>query len=158
MIKIIGIGKIKEKSLQSLIQEYEKRLRPYTKIEIIEVNDEPALDQYSQAENRKVMEVEGERVLKRIKDKEFVILLDLHGKMLSSERFAEKMNEIVTYQSSDITFVIGGSLGVSDALIDRANFRWKLSDLTFTHPFVRLLVMEQIYRSYKINHHETYHK
>ena len=87
-----------------------------------------------------------------------MILLDLHGKMISSETLAEKMTQITTYQSSDITFVIGGSLGVGDALVQRSNFRWKMSDLTFTHQFVRVLVLEQIYRAYKINNNETYHK
>ena len=87
-----------------------------------------------------------------------MILLDLHGKMLSSEALAEKMNQITTYQTSDITFVIGGSLGVGEALVKRSDFRWKMSDLTFTHQFVRLLILEQIYRAYKINNNETYHK
>ncbi|NBK96770.1 MAG: 23S rRNA (pseudouridine(1915)-N(3))-methyltransferase RlmH [Erysipelotrichia bacterium] len=158
MIKVIGIGKIKEKALQSMIDEYVKRLRAYTKIEVIEVADEPALEKFSDADNQKVMDIEGERVLKKIKDKEYVVLLDLHGIMMSSESFAQKMASIQTYQSSDITFVIGGSLGVSEALIKRSNLRLKLSDLTFTHQMVRLLVLEQIYRAYKINHNETYHK
>lgn len=158
MIKIIGIGKIKEKALKSLVDEYVKRLRVYTKIEILEVNDEPALDKFSLAQNKQVMEIEGERVLKHIKEKEFVIVLDLHGKMMNSEQFAKQMRDIQTYQSSDITFVIGGSLGISDGLIARSNLRWKLSDLTFTHQFVRVLILEQIYRAYKINHNETYHK
>lgn len=158
MIKVIGVGKIKEKAMQSLIAEYCKRLRIYTKIEIIEVNDEKALDKYSQSQNQQVMDTEGERVLKHIKEKEYVILLDLHGKILSSEAFAKQLEHVQTYQSSDITFVIGGSLGVSEALVQRSNLRFKLSDLTFTHQMVRLLVLEQIYRAYKINNNETYHK
>lgn len=158
MIKVIGVGKIKEKALKSLIDEYVKRLSAYTKIEVIEVSDEAALDKFSDAENKKVMEIEGERVLKKIKDKEYVILLDLHGEMLSSEQLATKLNSIQTYNSSDITFVIGGSLGVSDALVKRSQLRWKLSDLTFTHQMVRVLILEQIYRAYKINNNETYHK
>lgn len=158
MIKVIGVGKIKEKALKSLIDEYIKRLNAYTKIEVIEVNDEAALDKFSDAENKKVMDLEGERVLKKIKNKEYVILLDLHGEMLSSEQLATKLNSIQTYQSSDITFVIGGSLGVSDALVKRSQLRWKLSDLTFTHQMVRVLILEQIYRAYKINNNETYHK
>ena len=158
MIKVIGIGKIIEKAMKSLIDEYIKRLKVYTKIEVIEVNDEPTSDKNSDAENKKVMDVEAERVLKHIKDRDFMILLDLHGKMISSEALAEKMTQITTYQSSDITFVIGGSLGVGNALVQRSNFRWKMSDLTFTHQFVRVLVLEQIYRAYKINNNETYHK
>lgn len=158
MIKVIGVGKIKEKALKSLINEYIKRLSAYTKIEVIEVNDEAALDKFSDAENTKVMDIEGDRVLKKIKDKEYVILLDLHGEMLSSEQLATKLNSIQTYHSSDITFVIGGSLGVSSALVKRSQLRWKLSDLTFTHQMVRVLILEQIYRAYKINNNETYHK
>lgn len=158
MIKVIGVGKIKEKALKSLIDEYVKRLSAYTKIEVMEVTDEAALDKFSDAENKKVMEIEGERVLKKIKDKEYVILLDLHGQMLNSEQLATKLTSIQTYQSSDITFVIGGSLGVSDALVKRSQLRWKLSDLTFTHQMVRVLILEQIYRAYKINNNETYHK
>ena len=87
-----------------------------------------------------------------------MILLDLHGKMIDSVELANKMNQITTYQSSDITFVIGGSLGVGEELVKRSNFRWKMSDLTFTHQFVRVLILEQIYRAYKINNNETYHK
>lgn len=158
MIKVIGIGKIKDQHLKKIMDEYIKRLRAYTKIEMIEVNDEPALDKYSDAENRNVITVEGKRALSKIKDKEYVILLDLHGEMLDSEQLAKQLETIQTYHSSDITFVIGGSLGVSEDLINRSNMRWKLSDLTFTHQFVRLLILEQIYRAYKINHHETYHK
>ncbi len=158
MIKIIGIGKIKEKALKSLIDEYLKRLRAYTKIEVIEVNDEPALDKFSDAQNKQVLQIEGERVLKHIKEKEYVVVLDLHGKMMDSEAFAQQITSIQTYHSSDITFVIGGSLGISEELVARSNLRWKLSDLTFTHQFVRVLILEQIYRAYKINHNETYHK
>lgn len=158
MIKVIGVGKIKEKAMKALIEEYLKRLRPYTKIEIIEVNDESASDKNSDAENRQVMDKEAERVLRHIKDKDYVILLDLHGQMLDSVGFANKMTQINTYQSSDITFVIGGSLGLGKALLDRSDYRFKMSDLTFTHQFVRLLLLEQIYRSFKINNNETYHK
>lgn len=158
MIKIIGIGKIKEKALTSLIDEYRKRLSAYTKLEIIEVADEPALESFSEKDNQRVMEIEGERVLKKIKDKDYVIVLDLHGEMLSSEKLAKKIEDIQTYQSSDITFVIGGSLGLGENLLRRCNWRFKLSELTFTHQMVRVLVLEQIYRAYKINRNETYHK
>lgn len=158
MIKIIAVGKLKEKALSTLISEYEKRLRPYTKLELIEVADEMAPQSNSQAQNEEVMKKEGERILSKIKDQEYVILLDLHGKMISSEQLAEKLMQIQTYHSSNITFVIGGSLGLSNEVVSRADFRWKLSDLTFTHQIVRVLLLEQIYRSYKINHHEPYHK
>ncbi len=158
MIKIVAIGKIKEKALKMQIEEFTKRLQGYTKLEIIEVNDEATSDKYSQADVNKVLDAEGNRVLSKIKDKEYVILLDLHGVMLSSEQFAKKMDQIPTYGNSDITFVIGGSLGVSKKLVERSQYRWKLSDLTFTHQMVRVLILEQIYRAYKINNNETYHK
>lgn len=158
MIKIIAIGKLKDKALKSLQEEYQKRLKTYVRLEVVEVNDEPALDKYSDKENKQVMDIEAERVLKHVKEKEYVILLDLHGKMFTSESFASKLNELQIYGNSDITFVIGGSLGVSEALIKRSNLRFKLSDLTFTHQMTRILLLEQIYRAYKINNHETYHK
>lgn len=158
MIKIIAIGRIKEKAMQQLINEYMKRLQPYTKLEIIEVNDEPAPQSNSDAQNELVKEKEGQRVLDKIKDQEYVILLDVAGRMIDSEQLAEKLSQIQTYQSSDITFVIGGSLGLSKQLIQRSNLRLKLSDMTFPHQIVRLLILEQIYRAYKINHHEPYHK
>ncbi len=158
MIKIVAIGKIKDKALKMQIDEYTKRLSGYTKLEIVEVNDEATSDKYSLADVERVLAVEGSRVLGKIKDKEYVILLDLHGAMISSEAFAKKMDQIPTYGNSDITFVIGGSLGVSKQLITRSQYRWKISDLTFTHQMVRVIVLEQIYRAYKINKNETYHK
>ncbi|MEG0842371.1 MAG: 23S rRNA (pseudouridine(1915)-N(3))-methyltransferase RlmH [Erysipelotrichaceae bacterium] len=158
MIKLVVVGKCKEKALISLVEEYEKRLRPYTKLSIIEVNDEQAPQSNSEAQNTIVKQIEGDRILSKVKDQDYLILLDLKGTELSSEAFSDKLENIRSYHSSDITFVIGGSLGLSEALIQRANFRWKISDLTFTHQMVRVLILEQIYRSYKIIHHEPYHK
>lgn len=158
MIKIICVGKLKEKALVMLINEYHKRLTPYTKLELIEVADEQAPQSNSDAQNEEVMNKEGERILAKVKDQEYVILLDLHGTMISSEQLADKLSQIQTYESSNITFIIGGSLGLSAAVINRSNYRWKLSDLTFTHQMVRVLLLEQIYRAYKINQNEPYHK
>lgn len=158
MIKIVAVGKLKEKALQMLIKEYEKRLQAFTKLEIIEVNDEHAPQSNSDAQNELVKEKEGERILSKIKEGETVILLDLWGEMLSSEKLAKKLSDIQTYQSSNITFVIAGSLGPSKAVVKRANMRWKLSDLTFTHQMCRVLVLEQIYRSYMIMNNQPYHK
>lgn len=158
MIKIVAVGKLKEKALVSLMNEYKKRLQPYTKLELIEVNDEQTLDSNSEAQNELVKIKEGERILSKIKDNEYVILLDLWGKMIDSVQLAKKIEEIYTYHSSNITFVIGGSLGLSKDVVNRADFRWKLSDLTFTHQMIRVILMEQIYRSYKINNNEPYHK
>ncbi|MEG1506067.1 MAG: 23S rRNA (pseudouridine(1915)-N(3))-methyltransferase RlmH [Bacilli bacterium] len=158
MIKLVVVGKCKEKALTSLVEEYVKRLRPYTKLSLIEVNDEQAPQSNSEAQNEIVKQIEGERILSKINDQDYMILLDLKGIELSSEAFSDKLENIRSYHSTNITFVIGGSLGLSEAVIKRANFRFKLSDLTFTHQMVRVLILEQIYRSYKIIHHEPYHK
>ncbi|MEF9920879.1 MAG: 23S rRNA (pseudouridine(1915)-N(3))-methyltransferase RlmH [Erysipelotrichaceae bacterium] len=158
MIKLVVVGKCKEKALTSLVEEYVKRLRPYTKLSLIEVNDEQAPQSNSDAQNEIVKQIEGERILSKINDQDYMILLDLKGIELSSEAFSDKLENIRSYHSTNITFVIGGSLGLSEAVIKRANFRFKLSDLTFTHQMVRVLILEQIYRSYKIIHHEPYHK
>ena len=158
MIKIIAVGKCKEKATRELVNEYSKRLGAYTKLEMIEVPDEQTPDRNSDAQNEEVKRREGERILQKIQSDEYVILLDLKGKMLSSEGLADKIASIQTYQSSKLTFVIGGSLGISDALKARGNFKWQLSELTFPHQLVRILLCEQIYRAYKIMNHEPYHK
>ena len=155
MIKIVAVGKIKEKALKTLIAEYQKRLSSYTKLLIIEVDDEMLIDDDMII---KAIQVEGERILKQIKEREYVILLDLGGEMIDSVTLAKQIQELNTYGRSDITFIIGGSVGVSDKVKARADLKWQLSKLTFTHQHVRLLVLEQIYRAYKINNNETYHK
>ncbi len=154
MIQIVCVGKLKEKATRELVSEYSKRLGPYCKLEITEVADEAN----NQFEDSKVKQLEGERILKQIRNGSFAVLLDLRGKPLTSEELAMKLNEIYTYHSSDITFIIGGSLGVSDDVYRRADYVWKLSDLTFPHNLVRVILLEQIYRAYKINNHEPYHK
>lgn len=158
MIKIVAVGKIKEKFSKAQIEEFEKRLRPFTRLEMIEVADEIAPQTNSDAQNEQVKEKEGEHLLSKIKDNEYVILLDLWGEMISSEKFAEKLEKLQTYQSSNITFVIAGSLGPGKNIYQRANYRWKLSDLTFTHQMTRILVLEQIYRAFMILNHNPYHK
>lgn len=157
-MKLITVGKLKDKALVLLVDEYVKRLKPYEKVEIIEVADMMAPESNSDAQNEQVKKIEGERVLAKIKDNEFVILLDLWGESISSEQLAAKIEKIYTYNSSNLTFVIGGSLGLSPELVKRANFRWKLSDCTFTHQMVRVLVLEQFYRATMINRHMPYHK
>ena len=158
MIKILAVGKIKEKAMLALIDEYRKRLSPFTKVEIVEVSDVHAPQTNSDAENELVKEKEGKRLLAQIKENEFVILLDLWGKMFDSEGFAKKIDQLQTQGNSTLVFVIAGSLGPSKEIVDRSNLRWKLSDLTFTHQMTRLLVLEQIYRAYMINNHRPYHK
>lgn len=158
MIKIIAVGKLKEKAMRALLEEYSKRIKAFTKLELIEVADEIAPQSLSLAQMEQVKDKEGERILAKIKEQDHVILLDLAGKMLDSESLAMHIQKTQTYGSSDITFVIGGTLGVSKALIQRADLRWKLSDLTFPHQLVRIMLAEQIYRSFTILYHQPYHK
>lgn len=154
MISIVAVGKIKEKSLSQLIEEYKKRIGAYSKIEIIEVSDEPN-DRLS---DEKVKEIEGQRIIKQLKKDSYVILLSLKGKQMDSIKFSREIEKINTYNSSHITFVIGGSVGVSEQVEQRADLLLKLSEMTFPHNIARLLILEQIYRSYKILNNETYHK
>lgn len=152
MIKIIGVGKIKDKHLQSLIDDYIKKISRYHKIEVIEVKDEPIKDN-----PKDVLDKEALRVLSKIKDNDYVILLDLHGKESDSVSFSKKIDKLFI-TNSNIDFVIGGSLGLGEELIKRANDRLKLSEMTFLHTITRLILVEQIYRAFKILNNETYHK
>lgn len=152
MIKIVCVGQVKDKNLSALIQDYIKRINKYHPLKVNEVKDEPIKDNDSI-----VLDREAERALKQINNKEYVILLDLHGKQKDSLKFASDLSKLFI-KTSDITFVIGGSLGVGDALIKRSNERLSLSDMTFLHQMTRLILLEQIYRSFKINNNEIYHK
>ena len=136
------------------IEEYKKRIGAYSKIEIIEVSDEPN-DRLS---DEKVKEIEGQRIIKQLKKDSYVILLSLKGKQMDSIKFSREIEKINTYNSSHITFVIGGSVGVSEQVEQRADLLLKLSEMTFPHNIARLLILEQIYRAYKILNNETYHK
>ena len=152
MIRIVAIGKIKDKHLQALIADYVKKISRYHKIEIIEIKDEPIRD-----DEKSVKAIEAQRALKQIGDDEYVILLDLHGQSLDSLALAEKLDRLFISHSK-LTFVIGGSLGFGEQLLQRADEKLKLSDLTFLHQMTRLILLEQIYRCFKILNHETYHK
>lgn len=152
MIKIIAIGKVKDKHLAALIDDYKTKISYYHKIEVVEVKDEPIKD-----DEREVLNKEAYRVLEKIDDNEYVILLDLHGKTIDSVSLSNKIDKLFI-TNSRITFVIGGSLGLGDELRKRANEAIRLSDLTFLHQMTRLILLEQIYRSFKILNHETYHK
>lgn len=158
MIRIIACGKVRSGWMKDGIEDYAKRIRPYDKIEIIETPDEKAPETNSAAENEQVKKAEGQRLLRQIRDDDYVILLDLAGKPLSSVQLAEKMQDLYSHSENKIAFVIGGSLGLSEEVIQRADFRWKLSDNTFPHQLCRIIVLEQIYRSFRINHNEPYHK
>jgi 23S rRNA (pseudouridine1915-N3)-methyltransferase len=152
-INVISVGSIKEKYMQELISDYKKRISKYAQIDLIELKDES-----NKVNENIVKEIEGERIISSIKDGFFVILLDLRGQMLDSVSLSKKIDEITTYQSSKIAFVIGGSYGVSDAVKKRANYSLSISKMTFPHQFARGILLEQIYRSFKILSNETYHK
>ena len=157
-IRIFAIGKIKEAYLKEGINEYLTRLKPYTQIEIIELNDEPIPDNPNESEINKVKNIEGERVLKLLKPQDYLISLDLNKKQYTSLEFAKYLDNKFVTGCSNINFVIGGSYGLSDSLKKRANDSLSLSNMTFLHQMTRLLLLEQIYRAFKINRNETYHK
>ena len=140
------------------ISDYLKRIQPYEKTEIIEVEDEKAPESNSDAENEKVKTTEGSKLLKQIRDTDYVVLLDLAGKEMDSVSLSKHIESVHTRGYNRIVFVIGGSPGVSRELIARADFRWKLSVNTFPHQLCRIIVLEQIYRAFRILHHEPYHK
>lgn len=158
MIRVIACGRMREKWMKEGAAEYLKRIGAYDRIEVTEVADEKAPQSNSDAENRKVKEIEGARLLRAIHENEYVILLDLAGKTCSSEGLADKIASLQTRGQSRIDFVIGGSLGLSDELIRRAEERWKISDNTFPHQLCRIIVLEQIYRAFRIMNNEPYHK
>lgn len=156
-IRLIAVGKIKEDYLKNEINEYLKRLSRYAKISVIEVDDEKIMNNSSLKEDEKVKENEGIRLLKQIKEKDFVLLIDLHGQELDSLEFSDKFLQF-TNTNSNIDIVIAGSLGFSQEVIKRANYRLCLSKMTFTHQMTRAIILEQIYRAFKIINNETYHK
>ncbi len=157
-ITILCVGKVKEKFYRDAIDEFAKRLSRYCKLEIVEVSDEKTEEQASENEIRLVKEKEGERLLKNIKDDAYVITLCIDGKHLDSEELSEKMEKLGIQGTSHIYFVIGGSLGLSDQVIKRADFKLSFSKMTFPHQLMRVILLEQIYRGYRIMNHEPYHK
>lgn len=150
MIKIICVGKIKEKYLVDGINEYLKRLSKYTKINIIEVPDE-------NYDVTKTLEKEKDSILKYISEKDYIVTMEIEGKNISSMEFADKLNEIFNH-NSDICFIIGGSYGIHNDIKKMSNYALSFSKMTFPHQVFRMLLLEQIYRAYKINNNETYHK
>lgn len=151
MIKIICVGKIKEKYLLDAITEYSKRISKYTKLEIIELLD------YDLGNKQLTLEKEKEAILKNINSKDYVVTLQIEGNNISSEEFASKINNIFI-SNSNITFIIGGSYGLHDQIKERSNYALSFSKLTFPHQLFRVILLEQIYRCYKINNNESYHK
>ena len=157
-ITVIGVGRPKEKYWQAAIDEYSKRLSKYVKLDIIEVPDEKAPENLSAAEEEIVKKNEGERILKNIKDGAYVIALAINGKMLSSEELSEFLNERMVRGAGHIVFVIGGSLGLSPEVLDRADYKLSFSKMTFPHQMMRVILLEQFYRAVKIMKNEPYHK
>lgn len=154
-IKIIALGKIKEKFLKEGIDEFLKRLTPYATVEIVELSPIEIKDENLTA---KVLEQEGEKILAQIKPNSYVITMEINGATFSSEKFSQKIEEIANQGYNEIVFVIGSSCGIAPTVSNRADFKLSLSKMTFLHQFARLLLVEQIYRAFKIQKGETYHK
>lgn len=150
-IKIVCVGKIKEAYLDDAILEYKKRISKYSNIEICEVKDES-----NQLDEKKVLELEAERIIPNLEG--YVIGLVIKGNMLDSVELAKKIDEVSTYNNSTITFVIGGSYGLSNKVIEKMNYKLSFSKMTFPHQLMRVILLEQVYRAFKINNNETYHK
>ncbi|WP_339243916.1 23S rRNA (pseudouridine(1915)-N(3))-methyltransferase RlmH [Bacillus sp. FSL K6-0998] len=157
-ISIVAIGKLKEKYLKQGIDEYIKRLSAYAKVDIIELPDEKAPENLSDQDMKIVKDKEGERILSKISPDAHVIALAIEGKMKSSEELADNMDRLATYGKSKVSFVIGGSLGLSDAVLKRADEKLSFSRMTFPHQLMRLILLEQVYRAFRINRGEPYHK
>ncbi|UOY87396.1 23S rRNA (pseudouridine(1915)-N(3))-methyltransferase RlmH [Bacillus glycinifermentans] len=157
-ISIVAIGKLKEKYLKQGIDEYIKRLSAYAKVDIIELPDEKAPENLSDQDMKIVKDKEGDRILSKISPDAHVIALAIEGKMKSSEELADNMDRLATYGKSKVTFVIGGSLGLSDAVLKRADEKLSFSRMTFPHQLMRLVLLEQVYRAFRINRGEPYHK
>jgi len=157
-ITVVSVGKLKEKYLKQGIQEYLKRLSAYAKVDIIEVADEKAPENLSEAEMEEVKRKEGERILSHVGDDTYVFTLEIKGKMLTSEEFAKKLDDLATYGKSKIAFIIGGSLGISKEVQSRSDMAISFSKMTFPHQVMRLILLEQVYRGYRINRGEPYHK
>jgi 23S rRNA (pseudouridine1915-N3)-methyltransferase len=157
-ITIVAVGKLKEKYLKMGIEEYVKRLSAYARVTIIEVADEKAPENLSPGDMQRVKEKEGERILASLKSGQHVVALAIDGEMWSSEKLADKMDSWATYGKSSVAFVIGGSLGLSDQVLMRADEKLSFSKMTFPHQLMRLILVEQVYRGFKIIKGEPYHK
>lgn len=157
-ITIVTVGKIKEKYLKDAIQEYNKRMSKYCKLEIVEVADEKTPDNASQTVENAIRSKEAERILKYVRDDSYVITLEINGKQLSSEELAEKIDKLGVQGVSHITFIIGGSIGLGEEVLKKSDFALSFSKMTFPHQLMRVILLEQIYRSYRIMNGEPYHK
>lgn len=156
-IRIVAVGKLKEKYLREGVAEYEKRLAPFASVELLETREEYMAENPSEAQRQQTLAKESERLLRLVPERSFLIVLDVKGKLLSSEALAKELASLALQGQSDLTFLIGGAFGLSPAVRDRADLRISFSPMTFTHQMVRLLLYEQIYRAFKINRGEKYH-
>ena len=157
-ISILAVGKLKEDYLKAAVREYEKRLSRYASVRIIELEDEKCAENAGEKERTLIKEKEGMRILSAIREKDRVIALAILGESFSSEKMAERLGKFMNNGQTDLVFVIGGSLGLSDEVLKRADERWSFSQLTFPHQLVRVILLEQIYRSFRILKNEPYHK
>lgn len=157
-ITLITVGKIKEKYFTDAIAEYAKRLSRYCKLEIIEVADEKTPDNASEGLENQIKEKEGERIFSKVPDNAYVVALAIDGKQLSSEELADKMEKWNVNGVSHLVFIIGGSLGLTQKVLNRADYSLSFSKMTFPHQLMRVILLEQIYRSFRIRNHEPYHK
>ena len=156
-ITIISVGKIKEKYLNDAINEYEKRISKFAEVDNIVLPDEPISDNASKAIENQIIDTESKRIIKAIPKNSFVVVLDILGKQLDSVDFSKKIDDFFS-RSSNIVFIIGGSLGLSDELKNMANYRLSFSKMTFPHMLMKVILLEQVYRSFKILNNEKYHK
>ena len=157
-ITIISVGKLKEKYLKLGIEEFSKRLSKYCKLDMMELDDEKCLESLSEKDMLIVKDKEGKKILSKIKNNSYVIALAIDGKNLSSEELADTMSKLAVRGNSHITFIIGGSLGLSDEVLKRADYKLSFSKMTFPHQLMKLILLEQVYRAYRINNNEPYHK
>ncbi len=157
-ITIVAVGKLKEKHLKDGIEEFSKRLKAYCKLQFVEVSDEKAPEELSATEMELVKRKEGERILAQIKQDQYVIALAIDGQMWSSEKLSAELDRLATYGRSQVAFVIGGSLGLSGDVLERADVLLSFSKMTFPHQLMRLILVEQVYRAFRIGRGEPYHK
>ena len=157
-ISVISVGKLKEKYLKLGIEEFSKRLSKYCKLDLIELEDEKCPENLSEKDMEIVKNKEGQRILSKIKNNSYVIALAIDGKKLSSEELADTISKLAVRGNSHITFIIGGSLGLSNEVLKRADYKLSFSKMTFPHQLMKLILLEQVYRAFRINNNEPYHK
>lgn len=157
-INIISVGKIKEDYFKKAIEEYEKRLKAYCRVNFIELKDESEEKNLSDKDIDIILDKEGKRILEKIKERSFIIVLDILGRSIDSVEFSKKINDIMLDGISSIDFIIGGSLGISQEVKDKANYSLSFSKFTFPHKLMKVILMEQIYRAFTIINNKTYHK